>query len=131
MGFEFKGYAVLTVLVCCLWALVVSAFTSVDDLGEIKLNSELPRDEQVTTNFSESPIKNEFESMAKVLNFALPLSLVAIVLLVITYGTNPVGMKTLCFLIILYFFTYSKTMGAADLIRATHQSALDAKVWWM
>ncbi len=131
MGFEFKNYAVLTVLGCCLWALVVSGLTSLDDLGHIKLNSELPRDEEVTSNFSESPIQNEFESMAKVLNLAIPLSLVAIVLLVITYGTNPIGMKTLCLLIILHFFTYSKTMEAADMIRATHQSALDAKIWWM
>lgn len=131
MGFEFKNYAVLTVLGCCLWALIVSGLTSVDDLGKIHMNSEFPRDEAVATNFSESPIANEFESMAKVLNLAIPLSLVAIVLLVITYGSNPIGVKTLCFLILLYFFTYSKTMEAADLIRANHQSALDTQVWWM
>lgn len=130
MGFELKHYAFLTVLICSGWALIISASTSVDELSNIELRSELPREEN-STKFGENPIDNSFEAVVKMLNTALPLSLLAIVLLLVTYGANPIGLGSLGFAIVLFVFSSSRAMHAADVINASTNFSLDAQVWWM
>jgi hypothetical protein len=131
MGFEFKHYAFMTVLVCSLWALLISGLTSVEELGNIKMNSELAGDAEQGNKFGESPVIDKFSSIIKVLNIALPVALVGIVLLLITYKTNPIGFGSLTFGIVIFLFAATKTMDSADIINATTDYSLEARVWWM
>ncbi|MDF1816711.1 MAG: hypothetical protein P1V20_31200 [Verrucomicrobiales bacterium] len=130
MGFEFKHFAYLTVLICSLWALTVTALTSVEELGKIKFNSELPQ-EEVANNFESVPIEDKFEAIINVLNIGIPVALLAILLLIITYGTNPIGITSLGFAILVFLFSSSKAMDAAAIITATTEFSVDARVWWM
>ncbi|MDF1752066.1 MAG: hypothetical protein P1U89_04730 [Verrucomicrobiales bacterium] len=131
MGFEFKHYAFLTILVCSLWAIVVSGLVSVEELGKIKMNSELSQEEPVDNHFEGIPLGNKLESMIKVLNVALPLAFVAIVMLVITYNSNPIGFGSMMFAIVMFLFAASKSMDAADVINASSEFSIDVRVWWM
>ena len=131
MGFEFKHYAFMTVLICSLWALLISGLTSVEELGNIKLNSELPAEAERGSNFTEAPVGDKFSSIISVLNIALPLALVGLVLLVITYKSNPIGFGSLTFGIVIYLFAATKAMDSADIINATTEFSLETRVWWM
>lgn len=129
---EFKHYCFLTVLICSLWALTVSGLTNIEKLGDIELKSELSVvNGGEDNNFGELPLENKFASIIKVLNTALPLALVAIVLLVITYSSNPIGVGSLAVAVGMFFFASTKTMDAIAIIEATSDFSVSPRVWWM
>jgi hypothetical protein len=130
MGFEFKHYAFMTVLICSVWALFVSGLTSVEELGNIQMNSELANVEEQTNHFAGAPIGDKFASILKVLNVALPLAFIGLLMLVITYKSSPIGFGSMTFGVVLFLFATTKTMDAADIINATTEFSLDARVWW-
>ena len=129
MGFEFKHIAYLTVLGCSLWALIVTGLTSMDELGKIQFASELPQEER-TSVIGEIPLETRFNALVKVMNLGLPLALLAIVMLLLTYSTNPIGFGSMGFAILVFLFASMKTMETVDIINATSEFSLGLRVWW-
>ena len=129
MELESKHWIFLTVLFCSLWALLVSGLILIEELGKIEMKSSLPSGD--ANSFSEAPIGNKPEAIINVLNFALPLALVGILLLVLSYQSNPIGIGSLVVAIGLFLLAYSKIMDAAGVVRANSSIPLETRIWWM
>ena len=114
---------------------MVSGVTSINDLGTtINTNSELTQSNSTgepQSNFGRIPIGDEFAEIIKVLNLALPLGFAAIVLLVLTYKKNPIGVIGLAIAICLFYISSSQAIKAADIIQEKTAFSIDARVWWM
>ena len=140
---EFKHIMFIAVLLCSGWALLVSGVTSINDLGTtVTTNSELKQSnsgdgsgsktgEKSQSNFGEVPIGDEFTEIIKVLNLGLPVGLIAIVLLIITYKHNPIGICGLAIAIGMYYVSANQTIKAKDIVQEKTEFSIDARVWWM
>lgn len=136
---EFKHIAFTAALASSIWALFIGCMTSIEDLGNIELKSELSEINKTSgdqsnpadNSFEEAPIENKFKSIVDVLNLGLPIGLGCLLLLGITYKANPIGFYPLIFLVALFFFSSTKTMDAVHLIEAQSEFTVGARVWWM
>jgi len=132
---EFKHIMFIAVLLCSGWALVVSGVTSINDLGTtVNTNSELTQFNSTgepQSNFGKVPFGDQFAEIIKVLNLGIPLGFAAIVLLVLTYKKNPIGVVGLSIAICLFYISYNQAMKAADIIQEKTAFSIDARVWWM
>ena len=126
---EIRYIVLWSVIGCCVWALMVSSLTTVDEIGSAQMfKSELP-DQVEGSKFGEVPV-DQFTSIIRVLNVAIPLALLGIIFLGVTNAKNPTGIGAIGAIIVLYAFTVSKTMDAADIIQAKSEFSIDARVWW-
>lgn len=131
---EFKHIAFIAALICSAWALFVGGMTKIEDLGNIEFKSEIPAEiaeAPGTSNFEAAPIENKFESIIDVFNLGLPIALICIILLGLTYKSNPIGFFPLIFIGVLFLFAATKALDAAHLIEAQSDFSIDSRVWWM
>lgn len=74
---------------------------------------------------------NQFKSIISVLNIALPIAFVGIILLGLTYATNPIGMWPMLLVGLLFVIAWSQTMDAMDAVQAKTFNSINARVWWL
>ena len=148
---EFKNIMFIAVLLCSGWAILVSGLTSINDLGTtITTTSELtqsnseeeePRSyfdgipvpkqsDSTKSNFGESPLGDEFSGIIDVLNLGIPLAFVAVIMLVLTYKHNPIGITGLALSICLVFVSANRANRAAEIVQQKTEFSIDARVWW-
>ena len=131
MELEFKHLIFLTVLCCSLRALAIGGAATTEELGYHRYKSELPVTFTGESKFDHAPVAEELNSIIHVLNTALPLSLFGIVLLILTYNTNPIGMGSMLVAIVLFCAASTKTIEAAEIIQSNTPISIEARVWWM
>ena len=126
---EFKQKVLLISISCSLWALLISWLSSVDDLTRFDLKSELPQAKM--SHVEKGPLKQEFESICTILNYALPGALVCIALLVLNFRHDRAGLGSMLVAGCLFLLAYSVSMKAASAVEAFSSVHMDERVWWM
>lgn len=125
---ELKNFLVAVIFAASVWAIFISSMISIEDLGTLRNPGELP--DQPVTNFEAPPVGDKVTSMVNVLNLALPAGFTALALILLTYRINPVGLSALVPAICILFFATSKTMDTTNLVEATAERSISARVWW-
>lgn len=77
------------------------------------------------------PLEQEFESVCSILNYALPVGLLSIALLIVNFRHDRTGLVAMSLAGWLFLFAYSVSMKAASAVDSFSVVQMDERVWWM